>query len=33
MVWITGRITLEHMKHEHPLEYKVEFGDKEGVDK
>lgn len=33
MVWITGKITLEEMKHEHPLEYKIEFGDKEGGNK
>lgn len=35
MVWITGKISLEQMKHEHPLEYKIEFGDgdKEGTDK
>ncbi|MFO0752523.1 MAG: cytochrome b/b6 domain-containing protein [Thermodesulfovibrionales bacterium] len=27
MTWITGRIPLEQMKHEHPLEYTLEFGD------
>ncbi len=33
MTWITGKISLEDMKHEHPLEYKLEFGDKEEVHK
>ena len=33
MTWITGRITLEQMKHEHPLEYDIEFGDKKRADK
>jgi len=33
MTWITGRITLEQMKHEHPLEYELEFGTKKGADK
>lgn len=28
MTWITGKISIEDMKHEHPLEYKLEFGDK-----
>lgn len=28
MTWITGRISVEDMKHEHPLEYELEFGDK-----
>ena len=32
MSWITGRISIEDMKHEHPLEYELEFGDK-GADK
>jgi formate dehydrogenase subunit gamma len=32
MTWITGKISIEDMKHEHPLEYKLEFGDK-GDDK
>ncbi len=27
MTWITGKIPIEDMKHEHPLEYKLEFGD------
>lgn len=31
--WITGRISIEMMKHEHPLEYEIEFGDKKGADK
>lgn len=26
MVWITGKIPIERMKHEHPLEYEIEFG-------
>ena len=26
--WITGKISIEDMKHEHPLEYEIEFGDK-----
>ena len=25
MTWITGRISLKHMKEEHPLEYELEF--------
>lgn len=29
MTWITGKISIEQMKHEHPLEYKLEFGDAE----
>ena len=33
MTWITGKITIEQMKHEHPLEYKLEFGDKKEVDR
>ena len=33
MVWLTGRLTMEKMKHEHPLEYELEFGDKKEVDK
>jgi cytochrome b subunit of formate dehydrogenase len=33
MTWITGKITLQQMKHEHPIEYKLEFGNKEGTDK
>lgn len=33
MTWITGKITIEQMKHEHPLEYKLEFGDKKGANK
>lgn len=32
MTWITGKISIEDMKHEHPLEYKLEFGGK-GDDK
>jgi len=32
MIWITGKISIEDMKHEHPLEYELEFGDK-GADK
>ncbi len=28
MTWITGRISIEDMKHEHPLEYELEFGGK-----
>ncbi|WP_333656226.1 formate dehydrogenase subunit gamma [Dissulfurispira sp.] len=28
MTWITGKISIEDMKREHPLEYKLEFGDK-----
>jgi len=32
MSWITGKISIEDMKHEHPLEYELEFGDK-GADK
>lgn len=28
MTWITGKISIEDMKHEHPIEYKLEFGDK-----
>ncbi|HKN19319.1 MAG TPA: cytochrome b/b6 domain-containing protein [Dissulfurispiraceae bacterium] len=32
MSWITGKISVEDMKHEHPLEYELEFGDK-GADK
>ncbi|MEW6117882.1 MAG: cytochrome b/b6 domain-containing protein [Nitrospirota bacterium] len=28
--WITGKISIEDMKHEHPLEYELEFGDKRG---
>ena len=27
MTWITGKISIEDMKHEHPLEYELEFGD------
>ena len=33
MTWITGRISIEQMKHEHPLEYKLEFEDKKGENK
>jgi len=33
MVWITGRLPIEKMKHEHPLEYELEFGDKKEGDK
>lgn len=33
MTWITGKITLEQMKHEHPLEYEGEFDNKEGDNK
>jgi hypothetical protein len=33
MTWVTGKISLEDMKHEHPLEYELEFGDGKGVDK
>jgi cytochrome b subunit of formate dehydrogenase len=33
MTWITGRITMEQMKHEHPLEYDLEFGKEKGDDK
>jgi hypothetical protein len=33
MVWLTGRLSIEKMKHEHPLEYELEFGDKKEVDK
>jgi formate dehydrogenase subunit gamma len=32
MTWITGKISIEDMKHEHPLEYELKFGDK-GVNK
>jgi cytochrome b subunit of formate dehydrogenase len=32
MTWITGKISIEDMKHEHPLEYDLEFGNK-GDDK
>ncbi len=32
MTWITGKITMEQMRHEHPLEYDLEFG-KKGADK
>lgn len=32
MTWITGKISIDDMKHEHPLEYELEFGDK-GADK
>lgn len=28
MTWITGKIPIEQMKHEHPIEYKLEFDDK-----
>lgn len=28
MTWITGKISTEDMKHEHPLEYELEFGDR-----
>jgi cytochrome b subunit of formate dehydrogenase len=28
MTWITGKISIEDMKHEHPLEYELEFGNK-----
>lgn len=31
MTWITGKISIEDMKHEHPLEYELEFGDSKGV--
>jgi len=30
MAWLTGRISLQDMKHEHPLEYEIEYGKKEG---
>lgn len=33
MTWITGKISIEDMKHEHPLEYELEFGNKKGDDK
>ncbi len=33
MTWITGKISIEDMKHEHPLEYELEFGSKKGDDK
>ncbi|MEW5746992.1 MAG: cytochrome b/b6 domain-containing protein [Nitrospirota bacterium] len=33
MTWITGKIPIEDMKHEHPLEYEIEFGDGKGVNK
>ncbi len=33
MTWITGRITIEQMKHEHPLEYELEFGSKKESNK
>lgn len=33
MTWITGKISMEQLKHEHPLEYELEFGNKEGEKK
>lgn len=33
MTWITGKIPLELMEHEHPLEYELEFGKKKEADK
>jgi formate dehydrogenase subunit gamma len=33
MTWITGRVSMEHMKHEHPLEYEQEFGNSPGAAK
>lgn len=33
MTWITGKIPVEHMKHEHPIEYELEFGEKKGDNK
>jgi hypothetical protein len=31
--WITGRIPVEEMKHEHTVEYELEFGKNKGEDK
>jgi len=33
MTWITGKISIETMKHEHPLEYEIEFGKEKGADR
>lgn len=33
MTWITGKISIEELMHEHPLEYEHVFGNKKGDDK